>query len=113
MADDKPSTLNIYLLLWLIETDVYQLPQLQKHCNVNCMLMRPQEQCIWNQINAFQIDDSDSRFMFSDRLAPENGWTKTYALRVVEEYKKFLFLCCVTDKGVTRPILLTRPDFYT
>lgn len=63
--------------------------------------MDPKEQMHWNKIKAFQIDEADSSFSFSDRLARENGWTKTYALRVIEEYKKFLFLCCITDKGLT------------
>jgi hypothetical protein len=63
--------------------------------------MSPNEQMLWNKVNAFQMDEADSSFSFSDRLARENGWTKNYALRVVDEYKKFLFLCCVTDQGVT------------
>jgi hypothetical protein len=32
--DIKHSTINRFLLLWLIETDVFQLPQLHKHFNV-------------------------------------------------------------------------------
>ncbi len=63
--------------------------------------MSPKEQMLWNKIKVFQIDEGDSSFSFSDRLARDNGWTKPYALRVIEEYKKFLFLCCVTDTGVT------------
>ena len=45
-----------------------------------------------DEIMAFQFDDPDSSFKFSDRLAQENMWSKDYALRVIEEYRKFLFL---------------------
>lgn len=63
--------------------------------------MTPEEQILWQKIKAFPLDDPGSSFPFSDRLARENGWSKAYARRVVEEYKKFLFLCCVTTNGVT------------
>jgi hypothetical protein len=59
------------------------------------------EQSLWHKIKEFPLDDTISNFTFSDRLARENGWTKSYTLRVVEEYRKFLFLCCITETGVT------------
>ena len=40
----------------------------------------------------FNIDDVTSEFKFSDRLASENLWSKEYALRCIEEYKKFMTL---------------------
>ena len=49
----------------------------------------------WEQIQKFQIDKSSSSFKFSDRLAAENMWTKEYALRVIEEYKAFMYLCSI------------------
>lgn len=63
--------------------------------------MTPTEQALWNQIELFQLDDPAIAFPFSARLARENGWSKRYALRVIEEYKRFIFLCCLTDSGVT------------
>ncbi len=56
---------------------------------------------LWTKIQGFQLDDPSVKFTFSDRVARENGWTKRYALRVIEEYKKFIFLCCTTKTGVT------------
>lgn len=41
---------------------------------------------------SYEIDDPMSSFKFSDRLAQENMWTKEYSLRVMEEYKKFMYL---------------------
>ncbi|MBD1385954.1 hypothetical protein IDJ75_11740 [Mucilaginibacter rigui] len=63
--------------------------------------MELNEQKLWQKIHAFELDEPGSAFKFSDRLARENGWTKSYAKRVVEEYKKFIFLCCVSQQGVT------------
>jgi hypothetical protein len=45
-----------------------------------------------DRILSYEIDDPQSSFKFSDRLAQENMWTKEYSLRVIEEYKKFMYL---------------------
>ena len=63
--------------------------------------MTEHEKLLWQRINNFQLDEPGLAFKFSDRLARENGWTIVYAKRVIEECKKFIFLCCVSDHGVT------------
>ena len=63
--------------------------------------MTPEEVMLWQKIDAFRIDDDQSSFTFSARLARENGWTADYTARVIEEYKKFIFLCCISPMGVT------------
>src|SRR5687767_6908346 len=63
--------------------------------------MLPEEHALWDRIRHFQLDDPSIAFPFSKRLARENGWSFDYTLRVIEEYRKFLFLCCVSEKGVT------------
>lgn len=65
--------------------------------------MTSTEQLLWTRIEQFKLDDPAIAFSFTDRLARENGWSRSYACRVVDEYKKFLFLCCVTKSGVTPP----------
>jgi hypothetical protein len=64
------------------------------------MLTAEQTQ-LWDRINNFQLDDPQAVFKFSERLARENGWSIHYTHRVLTEYKKFIFLCCVSEKGVT------------
>jgi len=59
------------------------------------------ELALWNKIKDFQLDDHQVDFTFSDRLARENGWASGYSLRVIEQYKKFIFLCCTTQTGIT------------
>jgi hypothetical protein len=56
---------------------------------------------LWTKINDFQLDVPGDEFTFSDRVARENGWTKDYTKRVILEYKKFIYLCCFTEQGVT------------
>ena len=58
------------------------------------------DRLLWEKIDAYNIDDADSSFKFSHRLARENLWTTEYTDRVIEEYKKFVFLGCV-DGPVT------------
>lgn len=63
--------------------------------------MTDKEMELFAKIQAFELDDDSASFKFSERLARENGWNKIYTQRVIDEYKKFIFLCCITDSGVT------------
>jgi hypothetical protein len=63
--------------------------------------MTTAETDLWNKIQGFQLDDPTVKFTFSERVACENGWSKRYALRVIKEYRRFIFLCCTTQTGVT------------
>lgn len=56
---------------------------------------------LWRKIQAFELDDTTVSFSFTDRLASENAWTLEYALRCVQEYKKFIFLICIADHPLT------------
>jgi hypothetical protein len=64
--------------------------------------MTPNRQTdLWNRIWHFEPDDSAAAFSFTDRLARENGWPLDYALRAVLEYKKFMFLLCISNHPLT------------
>ncbi|RYJ42714.1 glycine-rich domain-containing protein [Flavobacterium beibuense] len=63
--------------------------------------MTTSEKDLWDKISNFRLDDPDASFTFSARLARENGWTTEYTKRVIEEYRKFTFLCCVSKSSVT------------
>jgi hypothetical protein len=56
---------------------------------------------LWQRLRAFEIDESGVELTFVRRLARENGWRAKYALRVVEEYKKFVYLAMVAGHEVT------------
>jgi hypothetical protein len=47
---------------------------------------------ILERIKRFSFDPGAPAFSFAARLAKDNGWTELYALRVLEEYRRFAFL---------------------
>jgi hypothetical protein len=56
---------------------------------------------LWQRIAQFHPDKPGVVLPFSKRLALENGWSRRYALRVVEEYKRFVFLARTAAHPVT------------
>ncbi len=56
---------------------------------------------LWSRIEAFSLDAIDAEYPFSKRLARENNWTLAFAKRVVQEYKRFMFLAVVAGHEVT------------
>lgn len=56
---------------------------------------------LWNRIRSFELDKADIGLPFSARLARENDWDLEFARRVCEEYKKFIYLVCISDQMVT------------
>lgn len=56
---------------------------------------------LWDKIQRFELDDTAAAFSFTDRLARENGWSLPFCLRAVLEYKRYIFLLCVTQQPLT------------
>ncbi|MBI1306809.1 MAG: hypothetical protein GC181_09360 [Bacteroidetes bacterium] len=56
---------------------------------------------LWKRIQDFDPDDPDSEFSFSDRLCRENDWKLEFAIRAIDEYKKFMFLICLGEGPLT------------
>ncbi|MEM9555863.1 MAG: hypothetical protein AAGC60_16530 [Acidobacteriota bacterium] len=56
---------------------------------------------LWLRLERFELDDPESSLPFSHRLARENGWRLGYALRVVGEYRRFVYLAMVAGHEVT------------
>lgn len=56
---------------------------------------------LWSKIFTFQLDINDAQYSFTQRLAFENGWSIKYTQRVIDEYKKFLYLSLATGKPLT------------
>ena len=57
----------------------------------------PTNSKLWQRIQTFDIDSAGDVFPFSARLAREYGWPRETSRRAIEEYKKFLYLLCVTS----------------
>lgn len=63
--------------------------------------MNTPQATLWDRIAAFEPDDPGASLSFSRRLARENGWAEAFALRAVEEYRRFLFLAMASGHPVT------------
>ncbi len=52
----------------------------------------PHDDPLWDRLQAVELDQEAAEQPFSLRLARENGWSRYFARRAVEEYKKFCYL---------------------
>jgi hypothetical protein len=52
-------------------------------------------------LSAFNFDDTGDALTFTQRLARENGWSLGFAQRIVEEYRRFLYLALRAGHSVT------------
>jgi hypothetical protein len=56
---------------------------------------------LWQRIERFDIDGEPVALTFPRRLARENGWTVSFATRVVAEYKRYVYLAMTAGHPVT------------
>ena len=63
--------------------------------------MNNKHQQLFTKIKTFAFDKPGTKFTFAQRLARENGWSIEYTNRVIEEYRKFIFLAVVAEHLVT------------
>ncbi|TDH18513.1 hypothetical protein EXU57_23230 [Segetibacter sp. 3557_3] len=61
----------------------------------------PANSVLWTKIQQFNFDEPGSQIRFVDKLASKNNWSAAYAERVIEEYRKFIFLCCISPTGAS------------
>ncbi|QDT69845.1 hypothetical protein MalM25_27870 [Planctomycetes bacterium MalM25] len=59
------------------------------------------DQTLWSRLQDFDLDDPAASLTFTRRLARENGWDHAFARRVVEEYKRFVYLAMTAGHEVT------------
>ena len=59
------------------------------------------EDPLWNRLVAFELDNIGDALTFTERLARENGWHLGFARRVIEEYRRFLYLALRAGHSVT------------
>jgi hypothetical protein len=63
--------------------------------------MNIKELTTWNRLLALDFDAADAAFPFSARLARDNGWSRVFAARAIDEYRKFCFLAVHAGHPVT------------
>jgi hypothetical protein len=65
------------------------------------MDMTPNQLVLWQKIKNFQFDNENINLTFAKRFARENNFTDSFAIEIIEEYKRFVFLCCISDHPLT------------
>jgi hypothetical protein len=65
--------------------------------------MTPKEQELYQKICHFNLDTPGVIFPFSHKLSWLCRWSEIYTIRVIQEYKKFIFLAMVADHTVSPP----------
>lgn len=56
---------------------------------------------LWNRLQEFSLDECAADFPFSKKLAKEENWTETFTRKAIDEYKKFVYLCCISPNGAS------------
>jgi hypothetical protein len=56
---------------------------------------------LWKRIQSFSLDVPNVEFPFSKKLAKEENWTENFTKKAIEEYKKFVYLCCILPNGAS------------
>lgn len=64
-------------------------------------IMQLKDESLWNRLQGFSLDASDADFPFSKKLAKEENWTLNFTKKAIEEYKKFIYLCCILPHGAS------------
>ncbi|WP_312902035.1 glycine-rich domain-containing protein [Chryseobacterium taichungense] len=56
---------------------------------------------LWKRLQNFSLDHPNAAFPFSKKLAKEENWTGSFTAKAIEEYKKFVYLCCTLPDGAS------------
>lgn len=63
--------------------------------------MTVDHQALYQRLLDYELSDPAHVIGFNEHLMRSNGWTRAFALRAIEEYRKFVFLAMVADHQVT------------
>ena len=63
--------------------------------------MEARDHPVLQALQAYEIGPPDAALTFPARLARENRWSLAFAVRVIEEYKRFCFLAMTAGHEVT------------
>jgi hypothetical protein len=62
---------------------------------------------VWRELADWDLGDPEAEegFAFKDKLVTKTGWSEGYALRVMDEFRRFVFLwiCCGKARYVPSP----------
>jgi hypothetical protein len=56
---------------------------------------------LWNQLKTFPFDQGNPELSFRRRLACDNDWSRDFAERAIDAYRRFLYLAATADDQAT------------
>ncbi len=56
---------------------------------------------LWERLRDYRFDDPDAEVPFSQKLQRSEGWTRRATARIIDEYRRFLYLATISDAKVT------------
>ncbi|MBZ4188573.1 glycine-rich domain-containing protein [Niabella beijingensis] len=63
--------------------------------------MSPEKTLLWQRIRDFTLDNNEAALPFSRKLAREQHWSYSFTSGAIEEYRRFIFLCCIAPRGAS------------
>ena len=67
----------------------------------NTFEMDPHFRRLWETIRDFEMDGDAAPGTFEAQLKEKTGWSRNYSVGAIEEYKRFVLLAVLTDRGVS------------
>jgi len=56
---------------------------------------------LWLKIKNFPLDEEGAAVNFSQKLTAQQKWSPAFTKRVIEEYRRFMLLCCISESGAS------------
>ena len=67
-----------------------------------------QENPLWIRIENYAIDDANAVIPFSKKIAQTENWTSNFTRDAIQEYKRFVYLCCIAKNGASPSIVVDK-----
>jgi hypothetical protein len=67
-----------------------------------------QENPLWIRIINYAIDDASAVISFSKKIAQTEKWTEEFTKAAILEYKRFIYLCCVSKNGASPSVVVDK-----
>jgi|GEM_PF-1360151 len=66
------------------------------------------ENALWIRIENYAIDDANAVIPFSKKIAQTEKWTERFTRDAIQEYKRFVYLCCIAENGASPSIVVDK-----
>ncbi|GAA3923764.1 hypothetical protein GO495_02865 [Chitinophaga oryziterrae] len=66
------------------------------------------ENALWIRIENYAIDDANAVIPFSKKIAQTENWTDDFTRDAIQEYKRFVYLCCIAKNGASPSVVVDK-----